>query len=290
VKEALAAARATGGPLHVVHVTSVGLALTPRVLSEIRDARALGLDVTTESYPYTAGSTLLESAVFDPGWEARLGIGYGDLQWAATGERLTEETFARYRKQGGVVIVHSIPEQIVRAAVADPLVMIASDGMPITGPRVHPRGQGTFARVLGRYVREQKVLDLMTALRKMTMMPAERLQARAPMFRNKGRLKIGADADVTIFDPSRVLDAATYEEPLRRSEGVKFVLVNGVTVVRNGEVVQGVLPGRAARAALLPPRHERQRLDALILPGGQRWDRSVLRVAPAGNSRATRRR
>lgn len=250
VKEVLAAAEATGGAVHVVHITSVGLALTPRVLSEVKNARARGVDATAESYPYTAGSTTLESAIFDPGWQARLGIGYRDLQWAATGERLTEETFTRYRKKGGVVIVHSIPEEIVREAVADPLVMIASDGMPITGPRVHPRGQGTFSRVLGRYVRERGALDLMTALRKMTLMPAERLQARAPVFRNKGRLRVGADADVTIFDPARIHDEATYEEPLRKSAGVRFVLVNGTTVVRNGAVVLGVLPGRAARAAI----------------------------------------
>lgn len=248
VKEVIEAAEAAGGAVHVVHITSVGLALTPRLLDELRNARARGVDATTESYPYTAGSTSLESAIFDPGWQSRLGIGYGDLQWAATGERLTEESFARHRKQGGVVIVHSIPEGVVRDALADPLVMIASDGMPITGPRVHPRGQGTFSRVLGRYVRELKALDLMTALRKMTLMPAERLQGRAPQFRNKGRVREGADADITIFDPARIRDVATYEEPLQKSQGVRFVLVNGVTVVRNGEVVRGVFPGRAARA------------------------------------------
>lgn len=248
VQEVISAAAATRAALHVVHVTSVGLSMTPQLMKAIRDARARGLDVTTESYPYTAGSTALESAVFDPGWEARLGIGYRDLQWAATGERLTEETFARYRKQGGMVIVHSIPESIVRDAIADPLVMIASDGMPITGPRVHPRGQGTFSRVLGRYVREEKALDLMTALRKMTLMPAQRLEARAPAFRNKGRVRVGADADITIFDPARIIDRATYDEPLRNSEGISFVLVNGVAVIRNGQLAAGAYPGKAAKA------------------------------------------
>jgi N-acyl-D-aspartate/D-glutamate deacylase len=90
----------------------------------------------------------------------------------------------------------------------------------------------------------------MTALRKMTLMPAERLEKRAPVFKNKGRLHVGADADITVFDPSRVIDKATYEEPLQYSDGIQFVLVNGVTVVNNGQLVDGVMPGRGARAPL----------------------------------------
>src|SRR5256884_7797911 len=95
--------------------------------------------------------------------------------------------------------------------------MIASDGMPITGAKVHPRGQGTFSRVLGRYVREEKALDLMTALKKMTLMPAQRLEKRAPMFKDKGRIRVGADADITVFDANRIIDKATYEKIGRAS-------------------------------------------------------------------------
>jgi N-acyl-D-aspartate/D-glutamate deacylase len=146
------------------------------------------------------------------------------------------------------VVIHSIPEEAARAAVSDPIVMIASDGMPITGPKVHPRGQATFSRVLGHYVREEKALDLMTALRKMTSMPAQRLEKRAPAFKDKGRMRVGADADVTIFDPTRVIDKATFDEPLQYSEGIPFVLVNGVFVVKDSQLVDGVHPGRAARA------------------------------------------
>jgi dihydroorotase len=129
--------------------------------------------------------------------------------------------------------------------------MIASDGMLITGAKVHPRGQGTFSRVLGHYVREEKVLDLMTALRKMTLMPAQRLEKRAPAFLNKGRIRVGADADITVFDAARILDKATFEEPLRYSEGISFVLVNGVPVIKDGKLVEGVFPGRAARAPIM---------------------------------------
>lgn len=250
LEEVLAAAAVTGAPLHVVHITSMGLKFTPELISMVEGAQKHGMDVTTECYPYTAGSTVLQSAVFDPGWQESQGITYKDLQWAETGERLTAETFEKYRKTGGIVVIHSIPEEATRAALANPIVMVASDGMPITGTKVHPRGQGTFSRVLGHYVREEKVLDLMTALRKMTLMPAERLEKRAPAFREKGRIRVGADADITVFDPAKIIDKATYEDPLQYSEGIQFVLVNGVPVLKDGQLVEGVFPGRAARAPL----------------------------------------
>jgi dihydroorotase len=250
LEEVLAAAAATGAPLHVVHITSMGLKYTPQLIAMVKGAQEHGLDVTTECYPYTAGSTALQSAIFDPGWQENMGITYKDVQWAATGERLSAETFNKYRKQGGIVVIHSIPEEAARTAVSNPIVMIASDGMPITGAKVHPRGQATFSRVLGHYVREEKVLDLMTALRKMTLMPAQRLEKRAPTFKDKGRIRVGADADITIFDPARVIDKATFEEPLQPSEGIPFVLVNGVLVVKDSQLVDGVRPGRAARAPI----------------------------------------
>jgi dihydroorotase len=129
--------------------------------------------------------------------------------------------------------------------------MIASDGQ-LFGDKGHPRTSGTYARVLGRYVREEKSLDLMTALRKMTLMPAQRLEKRAPMFKDKGRIRVGADADITVFDPARVIDKATYEKPLQYSEGIQFVLVNGVPVVKNGQLADGLFPGQAARAPVVP--------------------------------------
>src|SRR5205807_918587 len=228
----------------------MGLKNTPQLIEMVAGAKKQGLDVTTECYPYTAGSTALQSAIFDPGWQESMGITFKDVQWAETGERLTAETFEKYRKAGGIVVIHSIPEEAARAAVANPMVMIASDGMPITGAKVHPRGQGTFSRVLGHYVREEKALDLMTGLRKMTLIPAQRLEKRAPGFKDKGRIRVGADADITVFDPNRVVDKATYEEPLQYSEGIQFVLVNGVSVVTDGKLVDGVFPGRAARAPI----------------------------------------
>jgi dihydroorotase len=127
--------------------------------------------------------------------------------------------------------------------------MICSDGMPTTGASVHPRGQGTFSRVLGKYVREEKALDLMTALRKMTLMPAQRLEHRCRSVQDQGPHQGRRDADITVFDANRVIDKATFEKPLQYSQGIQFVLVNGVPVVSDGKLVADVLPGRAARAA-----------------------------------------
>ena len=246
LQEVLSDALVSGAPLHIVHITSMGMRQTGLLLQMIEAARQRGVDVSTEAYPYTAGSTALDSAVFNPGWQERLGIGYGDIQWAATGERLTAGTFAKYRAQGGTVVIHSIPEDVVRQALRSPLVMIASDGF-INNGKGHPRGAGCYARVLGYYSRDEKVLPLMEALRRMTLMPAQRLEAAVPQMRNKGRLKVGADADITVFDPATVRDRATFEQPAQYSTGIPYVLVNGVLVVNKGELVADVTPGVAIR-------------------------------------------
>lgn len=242
LEEVLGAAAATGAPLHVVHLHSTSIRAMGRHLTMIAGARARGLDVTTEVYPYLAGMTDISSGVFNEGWREALEIDYKDLQWVATGERLTAETFASKRKTGGLVAVFSIPPEAVEAGLAHPLVLVASDGL--IG---HPRNAGTYARVLGHYVREKKVVGLMEALRKISLMPAQRLERLVPTMKRKGRVSVGADADVAVFDPERVIDKATFEQPMVPSEGFVHVLVGGVPVVRDGAPVEGVLPGRGLR-------------------------------------------
>ena len=248
LEEVIADSALTGAPVHVAHITSNGLTSTPRLLRMIAEARARKLDISTELYPYTAAMTAIESALFDPGWQNILGIGYHDLQWAETGERLTAESFARYRRTGGGVIAHMIPRGALDAAIASPFVMIASDGGLRNG-KGHPRSSGTFARVLGHYVRDTGALSLMEAIRKMSLMPAERLQGRVPGMRNKGRIREGADADLTLFDPATVADASTYENPAQYSIGIRYVLVNGTPVVSDGKLLEKT-PGRPVRAAV----------------------------------------
>jgi N-acyl-D-aspartate/D-glutamate deacylase len=246
LQEVIEVADATRGPLHVVHINSMGLRDTPKFLQTVSEARSRGLDVTTECYPYTAAATGLESALFDEGWQQTMGITYKDLEWAATGERLTEETFKAYRQKGGIVIVHLMSEEMIQLAVAHPLTIIASDSL-LMGGKGHPRSTGTFCRVLGQYVREKKTLTLMEALRKMTLMPAQRLEGRVPAMRNKGRIRIGADADITVFDPEKVIDKATFKEPIKYSEGIHYVLVSGVPVVKDGQLQTNVTPGKPIR-------------------------------------------
>ena len=245
-EEVMAAAAITGAPLHIVHIQSTGGPNVTQELQMIAEARSRGMDVTTESYPYTMGMTSIQAAMFDRK-EEEPATYYASLLWPATGEHLTKESFLRYRKEGGMVIVPGNTPENVHAAIVSPLTMIASDGHLANG-KGHPRTAGTYALVLGRYVREEKVLDLMTALKKMTLMPAQRLETRAPMFKDKGRIRVGADADILVFDADRVIDKATYEKPLQYSEGIQFVLVNGIAVVKDGQLVEGVFPGRAARA------------------------------------------
>jgi N-acyl-D-aspartate/D-glutamate deacylase len=246
IQEVVTDAAVTGVPLHIVHLNSAATAKTPLALQMIEGARARGLDVTTEAYPYTASMTEIASAAY-AGWEQRDADYFSRLLWPATGERLTRESFERYRKQGGFVIQFGNTEEMVRAAIAHPLVMIASDGI-IENGKGHPRGAGTFARVLGRYVREQHALGLIDAVRKSSLMPARRLEAFAPAMRQKGRLAVGADADIAVFDAARVIDKATFENAAQYSEGFRHVLVAGTFVVRDGRLQDGVAPGQAIRA------------------------------------------
>ncbi len=243
IQEVLADAMLTGAPLHIVHINSMSLGQIQLALEMVDSAYKNGFDISTELYPYTAGSTLINTAVFNDGWQEKLGMNYGDLQWVATGERLTEETFNAYRKTGGGVILHMMKPEWIKTGIAFPNTIIASDGMPYA-PLAHPRTAGTFARVLGKYVREEKVIDLLTAIKKITLLPAKRLESIAPKMRFKGRIQVGTDADITIFDPDKIIDKSTFEKGLEFSEGIEFVLVNGVMVVKNGSTVKNVFPGK----------------------------------------------
>ena len=245
VQDAIDGAEITGASLHVVHANSSGGAETAEFLQKIDQARSLGVDVTTEAYPYEAGMTRIESALFDD-WETWDDDRFRIHQWAQTGERLSRRSFAHFREQGGFVIIHDRTEEMTRTAIESPLTMIASDGL-IRGGRGHPRTSGTYAKVLGKFVREDGVLTLMEALGKMTIEPARRLQGYVPAMKTKGRLQVGADADITIFDADTVIDRSTYTEPTMPSHGIEYVLVNGVLVVEEGELVPDSRPGRPIR-------------------------------------------
>jgi hypothetical protein len=243
VSEVIAASAISGAPLHIVHINSTCLRDAPECLSMVEGARARGLDVTTEAYPYIAGMTFINSAVFNPGWQERQGgIGYGDLVLPNTGEHLTKERFDELHNSSTpqTVLIFSNSQAVLDKLIPNQLVMIASDGL-----EGHPRNAGTFSRVLAQYIREKRTITLMEALRKMSLMPAQMLERSTPAAHQKGRLQQGADADIVVFDPATIADHATFQKPMEPSVGVHYLLVAGTVIVDDGKIVPDLYPGGA---------------------------------------------
>lgn len=283
VREAISIGRDAGVPVHISHHKVSGRdnwGRTAETLTLIDAARAEGLDVTVDVYPYTAGSTLLHSilppwALADgigpmvarlrdpaarqrmkrdfaaglPGWQnQQRAAGWDGIVIAACagqpelegkradqlGSDPAEAVFDLIADQHGRVtmIAHTMRDDDVDRVIAHPASMIGSDAIPLPG-KPHPRLAGTFVRILGRYVRERGLLDLPTAVRKMTALPAKRFGLR-----DRGRLATGMVADVVVFDPTTVIDRATYDEPLLTPIGIRAVLVNGRIAVHDGEVTR----------------------------------------------------
>lgn len=243
--EVIAASAITGAPLHIVHLNSSSLESTPATLALVAEARANGQDITAEAYPYSAGLTEISSPLLDR-FVGGPDSMFAKLMLVSTGERLTRETFAAKRVPGASVVLFLNTPEMEAMAMTSPLTAIASDGGLRQG-KGHPRTAGTSGRTLGYYVRETKQIGLMDAIRKMALMPAVRLERVAPMFKNKGRIRVGADADITVFDPKTVIDKATYQQPALPSVGFRYVLVNGVPVVVDGALQDREFPGRPAR-------------------------------------------
>ncbi|MFK8021792.1 MAG: amidohydrolase family protein, partial [Pseudomonadales bacterium] len=165
-----------------------------------------------------------------------------------TGMRFTKETWHEYQEKHpkGSVIHHYVDEAWTHEVIAADDVIIITDGLPAISEKigVPPQGIGSFSRILGRYARDKQALSLMSALKKMTLMPAQRLEKIAPVFTRKGRLQVGADADITVFDAETIIDNTTYRKPYQASTGVKYVLVNGELIVEDGRFIPDSLPGK----------------------------------------------
>ena len=259
VEEAIRIGREAGVPVQISHHKASGRANWGKVvdsLALIDRARAEGLDVTVDVYPYTAGSTLLAiflaageeeggpedvmvaAAPRRPEVEGKTLEEIGGLMglppWEA-GQKLVQED------PSVVAIGFGMAEEDVRRVMAHPAAMIGSDGIPSVGGKPHPRLYGTFPRVLGTYVRREKVLGLEEAIHKMTDLPA--LKHRLA---ERGQLAIGYHADVTVFDPRSVDDIATYQDPRRYPDGIRYVIVNGEVVVE-GSRHTGRSAGRVLR-------------------------------------------
>jgi N-acyl-D-aspartate/D-glutamate deacylase len=242
IGEVIGAAAITGASLQIVHVNSSCLKDAPECLDMIAGARARGLDVTVEAYPYVAGMTYINSALFNPGWQQKLGIGYAQLVLPETGEHLTKQRFDELRNSSTPyrILEYLNTDDVVDNIVRNPLVMIASDG-----EHEHPRNAGTYSRILSRYVRDLRTVTLIDAIRKMSLMPAQRLEKSTVIARRKGRLQVGADADIVAFDLSTVADRATYQRPMVPSIGMHYVIVNGVVLIDQGVLIPNTFPGQA---------------------------------------------
>jgi N-acyl-D-aspartate/D-glutamate deacylase len=242
VSEVIGAAAVSGASLQIVHINSSCISDGLECLAMIAGARARGLDVSTEAYPYVAGMTYINSALFNPGWREKLGIDYSAVQLPGGGERLTKQRFDALRASTTpqLVLLFKNTAQNVDAVVTNPLVMIASDGEP-----GHPRNAGTYSRILAHYVRGLKSLSLMDAVRKMSLMPAQRMEKATVRACRKGRLQEGADADIIVFDPDTATDRATYEAPRESSVGMRYVLVGGTVLIDQGRLVPDVFPGKS---------------------------------------------
>jgi len=245
--EVIAAAELTGAAVHICHLNASAMSGVTQWLDKIDAARARGVDVTAEMYPWTAGSAMISSDVFSRDWRTIFSIDYSDVQWAETGEWLTEERFAHYRqtRPGGQTAHHYIDAAWNQAALSRDHVMVASDAMPLMNydRKVVPNGAGTSSRVLGHYVREQNWLTLSDAIARLSLLPARRMAPFAPAFARKGRLQVGADADLVIFDPKTVAARATYLEPFLTPNGIHSVVVAGRVSAQHGQLLDTVGAG-----------------------------------------------
>jgi N-acyl-D-amino-acid deacylase len=269
VTEAIRIGEEGGVPVQISHHKAGGRDNWGRVRDSLRlieSARSRGLDVTADQYPYTAGSTSLHAVIQNGAFRTDSPGGIGTLAGADVliasapqhaeweGLRLSElsarwglsdEDAARRvveaEGEACFVVVFSMDEADVRTVMAHPTTMIGSDGVPAAGSKPHPRLYGCFPRVLGHYTRDERVLDLPTAIHRMTGMPATKFQLA-----DRGAIREGAFADLVVFDPARIRDTATYEDPRRFPDGIRAVFVNGVAVARDGAHT-GARPGRAVR-------------------------------------------
>lgn len=245
LEEFLAVTRELSIPAQVSHIGSMaGFGQMERFLAAVSACRLRGQDVACDCYPYSAFSTGLGSATYDDGWLERYGCDYGVLELCEgkyKGQQCTEEIFRKVRRQlpGCRTVCHVMQPEQVAMALAHPAVMTASDATMHLG-QGHPRAAGTFPRVFAQYVRTGK-MSLYDAVAKMTAMPAARFRLQG-----KGTLAVGADADVTVFDPERICDRATFDEPIAPPEGIDYVFIGGEPALEKGALLSPAL-GRALR-------------------------------------------
>ncbi|NMA96271.1 MAG: amidohydrolase family protein [Clostridiales bacterium] len=246
IKEVIELGKETGAIIHIMHINSTGgTFVMDEALDMVKQARDDGLDISSCFYPYDYWATYLGSTRFRAGWQERFKIDYEDLQIGGTDIRVTKDTFDHYRNKNSLVAAHgSLPESELIMLLKDPYTMIGSDTIIEPHYNNHPRGAGAYSRLFGRYVREQEVLSMMDAIKKVSYFPAKRMESAAPSMKFKGRIEVGADADITIFNPDTIIDKATVADTAAPSEGVEYVIINGIITKNQDGIVPDVAPGK----------------------------------------------
>jgi cytosine/adenosine deaminase-related metal-dependent hydrolase len=247
LEEVITLAKLTKAPLFIVHITHNAMGRIEQWLEMVSQANQQGANIATETLSYAAGGTSISADIFRfRDWQGMFDITYEDVQWVATGEWLTEVTWAKYATEqpNGSVNHHYVKEKWMKTALQWPRMMVATDALPAFSRdiKTNPNVAGTFSRVLGHYVRDTELLTLSDALAKMSLYQAQWLSQSSPIFDKKGRIQIGADADIVIFDPVTVQANARYGDPYQPPTGIPYVLVGGQLVVGEGRIIPDVYP------------------------------------------------
>jgi N-acyl-D-glutamate deacylase len=267
-------AASTGAHMHICHVNSTSCRDIDQAVPLIKSAIDKGLPVSVGAYTYGAAESAIAAAEWDPkDVRERLGIDWTDFTFVRTGKQCeSKEEFEKMVKTepGNLVIVHFLNEEesstdrsLLDLSVLFPGGGIESDGVSYVYPdgkwyrgkewplpkelNNHPRAAGCYSRFLGRWVRERGLISFIEAIRKASLIPAQILEKSTPMMKKKGRIQVGADADILVFDPETVIDRATFKEPLLTSAGMKHVLVNGTFLIRDEKLDTEAFPGKGIR-------------------------------------------
>lgn len=228
-------------PFQISHLSSCSaFGNMTEALNLIENLKNSGIDLSVDAYPYAAFSTFIGSAVFDEGCFDLWNKSYDSIMLTEEpfkGMFCNKELFEKARKEYPkmLAVAYVMNEEEIIEALKYPLVMIASDGI-YRNHSGHPRGAGTFPRVIGHYVRDKKVMEFHDAISKMTYMPASRLNLK-----RKGIIKEGYDADIVVFDYNTIIDKATFQNPQLRPDGIEYVIINGKIAVKGGNTVSNTL-------------------------------------------------
>lgn len=269
-EELIALSAITGAKMHICHINSNSLKDIDATLELFDRAQTQGISITAGAYPWGAASTVIGAAMFDaPDWKTRMG--FDETAFQVGEKRLDAESFKKVRAEepGTFVSYHQLDEtkpeelKMLDKSVIHPNILIESDAMPWYTSKgeayvgdewpipsnliAHPRSSGTFAKILGSYVRERKLMSLTDAINKMSLMPAMTLENFVPQMKKKGRLQVGMDADIVIFDPEKISAKGTYAEPYHPAVGVNYLLVMGIPVISEEKLILDAAPGQPIR-------------------------------------------